>query len=81
MHLRKEPLAAAEIILARRSAIELDFGSGQKATSVCRRGMYVLPPGADVSLTGCFAPEAAFPRNQLLTRSAHRLRRLEIKLG
>jgi hypothetical protein len=30
---------------------------------------------------GGFAPEAAFPRNQLLTRSAHRLRRLEIKLG
>jgi hypothetical protein len=32
---------------------------GQKATFARRRGMSVVPPGADMPLNGRFAPEAA----------------------
>jgi hypothetical protein len=35
---------------------------GQTETRAHRRGMSVLPPGADIFMTGRFAPEAALSR-------------------
>jgi hypothetical protein len=66
--LRLEPLAVvnAELLFSNikigrertRSALSLTAALGQTETRAHRRGMSVQPPGADMSMTGLFAPIA-----------------------